>query len=395
MLLPLSVYGQWEHFGGVYYAYPEKDMPAETPAPKGYKPFYVSTFARHGSRWLPDDKRYEAVCQQFADTTNLTPLGNDVRRRLLAIYADAKGRGGDLTRLGAEQHERMAKRLYRRYPEVFADSSAVSARSSVVGRCVMSMNAFLVSLAQCNPRLKITAEANRRYMDYIAYTSPEERALEDSVESRWIMNPSRLMLSLFRDTTAIASQRDLASELHTIASDMQNVRIGISLYDIFTEEEMRQIYDMHNERMQLCNGINPANHGTPERCAQSLWQNIVASADSAIAFHRTPHCPAPHSSLLTPHCPAPCATLRFGHDTSLYRLLSLLGLYADERRMDVIIPMAANLQMVFYKNDKGSVLVKFLHNEREVRLPIPSKYAPYYEWEEVKKNHKVSSAAIP
>jgi len=63
--------------------------------------------------------------------------------------------------------------------------------------------------------------------------------------------------------------------------------------------------------------------------------------------------------------------------------------------MDVIIPMAANLQMVFYKNDKGSVLVKFLHNEREVRLPIPSKYAPYYEWEEVKKNHKVSSAAIP
>lgn len=367
MLLPLSAYGQWEHFGGVYCAYPEKDIPMETPAPKGYKPFYVSTFARHGSRWLPDEKRYEAVCQQFADTTNLTPLGKDVRRRLLAIYADAKGRGGDLTSLGAEQHQRMAKRLYNRYPEIFADSSEVSARSSIVGRCMMSMNAFLVSLAQCNPRLKITAEANRRYMDYIAYTSPEERALEDSVESRWTMNPSRLMISLFKDTSAIASQRDLASELHTIASDMQNVRIGISLYDIFTEEEMRQIYDMHNERMQLCNGINPANHNIPQRCAQSLWQNIVASADSAIA-HGTPS-----------------ATLRFGHDTSLYRLLSLLGLYAEERRMDVIIPMAANLQMVFYKNDNGKVLVKFLHNEREIRLPISSRYAPYYDWEEVKK----------
>lgn len=367
MLLPLSAYGQWEHFGGVYFAYPEKDIPAETPIPEGYNPFYISAFARHGSRWLPDDKRYEAVCQQFADTANLTPLGKDVRRRLLAIYADAKGRGGELTQLGAEQHQRMARRLYERYPEIFADGSVVSARSSVVGRCIMSMNAFLVSLAQCNPRLVISAEANRRYMDYIAYTSPEERAFEDSVESRWTMKPSRLMLSLFRDTSMIARQRDLASELHTIASDMQNVRIGISLYDIFTEEEMRQIYDMHNERMQLCNGINPNNHGIPQRCALSLWQNIVASADSAIANG------------------TPTATLRFGHDTSLYRLLSLLGLYADERRMDVIIPMAANLQMVFYRNTAGNIIVKFLHNEREIRLPIPGKSAPYYDWEEVKK----------
>ena len=34
--------------GGVYYAYPvpEKKL---TPAPKGYKPVYVSHFGRHGS----------------------------------------------------------------------------------------------------------------------------------------------------------------------------------------------------------------------------------------------------------------------------------------------------------------------------------------------------------
>lgn len=367
LMLPLSAFGQWERFGGVYFAYPETGIPAETPAPAGYKPFYISHFARHGSRWLPDDSRYEAVCRQFADTANLTPLGLDVRRRLLAIYADAKGRGGDLTALGAEQHRRMAERMYRRCPEVFADSAEVNARSSIVGRCVMSMNAFLVSLAQQNPRLKITAEANLRHMGYIAYTSPEERALEDSVANRWTMNPARLMLSLFRDTAAIASQRDLASELHTIASDMQNVRIGISLYDIFTEQEMRQIYDMNNERMQLCNGINPQNRDTPQRCALPLWHNIVASADSAIASGK------------------PAATLRFGHDTSLYRLLSLLGLYADERRMDVIIPMGANLQIIFYRDSRGSVIVKLLHNEREVRLPIAGSAAPYYRWADVKR----------
>lgn len=367
LLLPLSVFGQWERFGGVYFAYPEAKHP-QTKAPSGYEPFYISHFARHGSRWLPDDNRYIRICQQFDDTLNLTPLGKDVRRRLLQVYADAKGRGGDLTAIGAGQHRRMAERMIARWPEIFRDSAQVSARSSIVGRCVMSMNAFLIRLAQLRPSLKITAESNRRYMDYIAYTSDEEKALEDRTHNRWTMNPSRLMLTLFKDTSRIANPYDLASELHTIASDMQNVGIGVSLYDLFTEEEMRQIYDMNNERMELCNGINPKNDGIPQRCALSLWNNIVASADSAIAKGR------------------PAATLRFGHDTSLYRLLSLLGLYANEKRMDVIIPMGANLQMVFYRSKQGGpTLVKFLHNEQEVLLPLPSTTAPYYEWNEVKR----------
>ncbi len=37
--------------GGVYYAYPVKEAIA-TPPPKGYKPFYISHYARHGSRWI-------------------------------------------------------------------------------------------------------------------------------------------------------------------------------------------------------------------------------------------------------------------------------------------------------------------------------------------------------
>lgn len=367
-MLPLSAFGQWERFGGIYCAYPEPKA-RYTKAPAGYKPFYISHFARHGSRWLPDDSRYEKVCSLFSDTLNLTVLGKDVRRRLLDIYADARGRGGDLTALGVEQHRRMAERMVRNYPEVFGRGTRISARSSVVGRCMMSMNAFLIRLAQLDTSLVITAEANRRYMDYIAYTSPEEKSLEGSVSNRWTMSPSRLIKSLFIDTTRVADACGLASELHTIASDMQNVGIRVSLYYIFTEEEMRCIYDMNNERMQLCNGINPKNNNIPQRCAVSLWRNIEESADSAIADG------------------TPAATLRFGHDTSLYRLLSLLGLYADERRMDVIIPMGANLQMVFYRNDKGSVLVKFLHNEQEIQLPMKSGTAPYYDWNEVKRHY--------
>lgn len=36
--------------GGVYYAYPEPEI-LQTPAPAGYKPFYISHYGRHGSRY--------------------------------------------------------------------------------------------------------------------------------------------------------------------------------------------------------------------------------------------------------------------------------------------------------------------------------------------------------
>ena len=240
-------------------------------------------------------------------------------------------------------------------------------------RCTMSMTTFVAQLGQMFPKAKLSAETGQRYMAYIAYTTPEEHALEDSMHNQWTMQPERLMQSLFINPPC-TNARDVAQELHTIASDMQNTDIGLSLYDIFTESEMRQIYEMNNHRMQLCNGINPANGGTPQRCAASLWKHIVESADDAIATGNR------------------AADLLFGHDTSLYRLLSRLGLYADENRMDVIIPMAANLQMVFYGNAHGKVIVKFMHNEREITLPaietrrrktftLPQ---PYYYWDDVK-----------
>ena len=47
---------------------------------------------------------------------------------------------------------------------------------------------------------------------------------------------------------------------------------------------------------------------------------------------------------------------------------------------------ASNLQMIFYKNRKGEVLVKFLANEQETLVPeINSFSGPYYRWEDVKR----------
>jgi hypothetical protein len=40
--------------------------------------------------------------------------------------------------------------------------------------------------------------------------------------------------------------------------------------------------------------------------------------------------------------------------------------------------------MIFYKNKKSDVLVKFLLNENEVSVPVETKGFPYYQWNDVK-----------
>lgn len=366
-LLPATLMAQNhtpEQTGGVYYAY-HPYTGKLSPVPEGYKPFYISHYGRHGSRWLTSDERYMWVYDHFLDESNLTDLGKDVRKRLQRVWDDAKGNGGKLTSLGAWQHKGIAERMYKRFPEVFKGKTRVEARSSTANRCVESMKAFCEELLRQNSKMDVSQSADKRYMDYIAYSSPEMEELIKRVRPPFRANVRRFSQSLFRNIHVVKDHAKLMSEMHTIASDMQDVEIGVNLFDLFTDDEMRLIEDQNNERMRLVNGEDPSNDDIPEKSAASLWKNIVESADAAINGDGT------------------AATLRFGHDTSLYRLLTLLGIDLGTSMCD-IIPMAANLQMVFYKNKSGNVLVKFLHNEREVQLPLPAFKEVYYRWADVK-----------
>ena len=378
-----------EKMGSIYYAYPTPDG-IRTPAPEGYSPFYVSHYGRHGSRWMTSDERYLEVIRvfdTFHEKSGLTALGEDVRLRLQKVWENARGRGGDLTSLGERQHKAIARRLYQQYPQIFRDSACISARSSTSVRCIMSMSAFSEQLKELNPSLRITREANRRYMDYIAYTSPElEEFSSDSAAWRTgfrcyeesHIRPERLTATLFTNPQEVKDPRGLMMGLYWIASDMQDVELPLSFYDLFENEELFNIWQSINYRMYICNANAPLNGGVAPESAKSLLKNIIESADHAIRKG------------------TPCATLRFGHDTNLIRLLALMqveGCSNQETDPDRyylawqdfrISPMGANLQLIFFKNGQGEVIVKLLHNENEVKLPIDSPIAPYYQWEAVK-----------
>jgi len=378
-----------ERTGGVYYAYAVADA-QRIDMPDGYTPFYISHYGRHGSRWLPTESRYHWVMSHFGDDRNLTPLGRDVKRRLKKICKNVEGNGGQLTPLGKRQHRDIARRMAANYPEVFSDqpsaaegSLRVRARSTVVPRCRASMLAFLDAL----PCKGVAGETSPAFMYYMNHESDELKAYSSRVRGRANISPDRFVNALFRQSPFNGNRNTalrLLSEMHTIASDMQDVPLSISLWDIFTREEMLAVHAANDERMTLCNGDTPLNFGIAARSSVALWQNIVEEADSMIAS-------GGHG-----------ASLRFGHDTALFRLLTLLRMDLPGESMEDIVPMAANLQMVFLRKasgeqqvegsekDSDSVLVSFLHNEqpRPLALLPPLSSSPssfFYLWADVKR----------
>ena len=389
--------------GGVYLAYPKVEA-KQTPAPKGYKPFYVSHYGRHGSRYLLGDRDYLWIIQlmQKADSLNcLTPLGKDVLKRLTLVWQEVQGRAGDLTPLGVRQHQGIAERMTKNFPEVFRGKRSVSARSTVVYRCAMSMAAFGDRLKGLNPQLDISYEMSEKYMSYLNYHTDRSNAFTHGEKGPWVeeyrkfeeqqVKPDRLVSKLFSNADFIRCEvnpNNLMWGLYWIAVDMQDIETPVSFYDIFTAREMFDLWQCVNYRFYIGNANPLASKGIVMANAKSLVENIIESADAAIKDRSI------------------AATLRFGHDGNVIPLLALLQI----ENFDVAVagpsevykywcdfkatPMASNVQIVFFENKKGDVLVKFLHNEKEVHIPVKTDNWPYYHWNEVRDYYQKRLAGM-
>lgn len=373
--------------GSSYYAYPGPLQSLYTPAPEGFSPIYISHYGRHGSRWVTSDSRYRFVID-ILDANKLTPTSRLLREKLERVWQDVQGRGGDLTIVGERQHQDIAVRMYANFPTIFANNANIRAYASTSRRCMMSMMAFCESLKEQNPNLNISRSAHERDMSFINYESPELKAFvaDSSSWSRQYasfcsqnISTSRLMYSLFVSPSEVSQQLKFMEELYWIVENQQDTSLNLDLFSFFTDEELFAIWKTVNCRMYVTNSGSPLNNGIPASCANNLLNNIIQCADESLANGNT------------------SATLRFGHDSALIKLLTLMninGVNAKVSSLDDIYlswqdfrisPMAANLQIIFYQNAQHETIVKILLNENEVTLPISSESAPYYNWSTLKK----------
>ena len=178
-----------ERAGGIYHSYEYLPGPA-VPAPKGYVPFYISHYGRHGSRWHTSEKIYAeplGILRKADSAGVLTPKGRDLLAKVEVIAADARDRYGDLSPRGVAEHRGIAERMYKAYPEVFSTGDGrecyVQSRSTLVPRCMLSMATANERLKELNPAIDITREASKRYLDYM-FCMTEANKIKKEIKQR-------------------------------------------------------------------------------------------------------------------------------------------------------------------------------------------------------------------
>lgn len=388
-----------------YQPYPVQDqnpasIPHLTKAPKGYRPFYISHYGRHGSRWLISTSTYKdpvAFLKKAKHAGALTPLGEDVLSRLEKVEEAARGRYGELTRLGAEQHRQIAGRMFKNFPQVFKGDARVDAKSTVIIRCILSMESFCMRLKELNPKLRITNDASEHDMYYMNNQDPDKffhKITSDPKNSeilreyrKKVFTPDRLVKSLVKDESCFTDKYTASSlfyDVTELAISLPNTDLDVSLMDVVTLQDMHQLNLYRNLGSYRYAGFcDMGQKVTPFRQTY-LLKNIIQTADKAIA------------EAGTDGKKSAGATLRFGHDSNLMPLCSLMdidgaGVYepnndnvANVWNMEHYIPKAGNLQFIFYGKKNAPVLIKVLLNEHEASLPVETDKFPYYEWEKVK-----------
>jgi len=391
--------------GANFYAYPAPENETYTKAPDGYKPFYISTYARHGSRYHIHPSEYGAALSvlQTADSASaLTDKGKEILGKVARIQRQSDGRLGELTPLGARQHRGIAERMYKNFPEIFAGEIDVDARSTVVIRCILSMESECQRLQALNPKLRIRNDASYHDMYYMNYNDDTLITTSQKAKAKYLkefkkkhIHPERLMPILFKDkdylNNAGVNPQKFMADLFFVAMNMQSHdEKELDIYDVFTPDECYDLWSCQNVQWYLSSGDTPlTKHRMPYREA-NLLQNILDTADTCIVRDQ------------------PFATMRFGHESCLLPLAVLMELgdcsyvtddletLADNWQCQRYFPMASNLQFVFYrKPGSDDVLVRTMLNEREVTMPVKSDCAPYYHWNDVKTYYRNKLAKKP
>ena len=369
-----------------------------TPAPKGYEPFYISHYGRHGARYQTSDKAFKRLQQQLDTALSiglLSEYGKDVRNRITLAAADARGRAGSLTQLGARQHKAIAKRMYDNYPSLMSQPLKVTANASTSRRVIHSMENFCAELKDLNPAYDITMAAREEDLYYIKANkniivpdSPTEDELYHKLKEfrKKMMAWTPQMEAIFTDPDRAKSFIDeytFADDLYNVAADMYCLpELNLSFNDVFGEEGMINGFRSYNAAWCLWEGLMP---GAKKNyyMIYPLLQNFLDEADEVIAKG------------------GQGLRLRFGHDSVVLPFAFALGFQEAIGATDDmenlhkdfaifrLIPMGANIQWVFYRKDKSKdILVKFLMNENETSIPVKTDCYPYYHWRDVQKYYR-------
>lgn len=382
---------------GVYAMY---DFAAPLPStpPKGYEPFLLSHYGRHGARFVTSNARYDGLFEVLSKAHEkgiLTEFGENLYAKYAELYPFVRNHAGELTRKGQEQHLQLSRRMYDTYKKLFRSAQTITASSSVVPRCIMSMSSFCEGLIQCDDRLKISKTASPADMYMLnPYSKDSHKLSKDdanylTTDAQWqksyvdyrsqTIDTKPIMQRIFVSQDAareLCRPMRFVIDLYAVVADMQCLDVeGVDFSDVFTADEMFALWECENIIFYMQEGPGFEGNGRMSALTVDLLRNIVDNLEKEMDGEK------------------PTVRLRFGHDMTIMGLLSLLNVpewstqaktYSDIKYywQNWRVPMGSNMQFVLYKSKKGEEpLVRLLYNESPAVLPLEEKHeGGFYSW---------------
>ena len=381
-----------------YHVYPDSITTPLTPSPAGKKPFYISHYGRHGSRYISSRSGYDIpyIMMLQADSLDeLTPVGRKVLHEMNLIMQDTENRWGELTGYGKKQLQQIGRRLAERFPEVLCPGARVSAVSTPVPRCIESMGSCMLEMLQVCPQLQITMQSSQRNQWYMNhqdrqlrrnYMTPEARKAYDAYTAHRLGN-TRLMELIFKNPDIVKEVVDedqfgyylMKMGLFQLNTDYNQ---HTNLMSLFHTDDLYLMWQIDNVLWYIQHGACKLNGSRQPYSQRYLLRQMIADADSCIQLDQ------------------PGAQFRFGHETVLLPLICLIGVNGFDLETDnldeleekgwwcsSVFPMGCNLQFIFYRSDPKDqdVLFKVLLNEVEGTLPLQPVSGPYYRWSDFRE----------
>ncbi|MDD2961166.1 MAG: hypothetical protein PHR45_03670 [Muribaculaceae bacterium] len=358
--------------------------------PDSLRPVFINHIGRHGSRYPASSASALLLRNALlrADSLNtITPLGRRFAVVVEDVISKSNNRWGALDSLGMAEQRGIASRMFINFPEVFKNAN-IEAVATHSPRVVMSMYSFTHQLTELSSSVNITAGEGKRY-NYLLRPFDVDTAYISYIrhgEWRKIYNeqfnkdcPVGAIRRLLGDKFKAGDEelRNLAINEYYLIAGMSAMQIDFDYKPYLSIEEYNKLWSFFNLRQYLQRTATVAST-IPAEIASPLLEEMIMTADSVA------------NGLLNLG-----AKLRFAHAETLMPLLSLMCIpqcnylthyydtVASNWKDFNVVPMASNLQMIFFRAPSGEIYVRTDFNEAPVAV-IHGNSEIYLKWNELR-----------
>lgn len=363
--------------------------------PDSLQAVMINHVGRHGARFPASDERAMTlldILQKAEKAGTITPTGRMLLELTYNVVMYSTGRWGTLDPLGMAEQRGIASRMRETYPQLF-DDGTVTAISSYVPRCIMSMYSFTHELASINNHIDISTNSgrvnsplmrpfdlNKEYVDYRKDGSWKP-VYDNYFDSHAPANP--IIRAIGTDYPIDRKQaQELSMTEYGLLAGLRAMSIDGHITAFFSIEELNALWACNNLKQYLQRTASSLTT-LPASIASKLLDNLITTTDDFIAGR--------NDSIKV--------MLRFGHAETMMPLLSLMRLpgcyYVTDDMESVaqhwhnfhVVPMASNLQIIVFRSTSGRYYVRFDLNECPVPL-LPDDSRIYIPWDEAKARLK-------